>query len=167
MQQIHLIKRLKKAACTCRSSLPTCATCWESHLLRGTAALLTLGGMPGLCSWRKTVGQVSGQTAWPTSSSWTASISEREPGVTHNAEGAQKKSKQRHVSVSLWHQLFARYDSEDTLIEWLTGRLWHSHFPPHGCLGLWVFFLFFFTLKKEINEESIDWCNKRNISDTD
>lgn len=141
MQQIHLIKRLKNAACTCRSSLPTYASCWESHLPRGAAALLTFRGMLGPCSWRKRAGQVCGQTASPTSSSWTASITEQEPGMNHDAEGAQKKWKQRHVSVSFYHQLFARYDSDDTLIEWVTCRLWHLHFLPHRCLGL-LFFVF-------------------------
>lgn len=84
MQQIHLIRRLENAACPCRSSLPTCASCWESHLPRGAAALPTFHGMFGPCSWRKRVGQVSGQTASPTSSSWTASITEQEPDMNHN-----------------------------------------------------------------------------------
>lgn len=138
MQQIHLIKRLKNAACTCRSSLPTCASCWESHLLRGAAADM-LRGMLGPCSWRERVGQVSGQTASPTSSSWTASITEREPGVNHSAEGAQKKiSQNRHVSliVSLYQRLLAHYHSDDPLIEWLTCRLKHFR----GGLGLLVIY---------------------------
>lgn len=133
MQQIHLIKRLKNAAYTCRSSLPTCASCWESHLPRGAAADM-LRGMLGPCSWRERVGQVSGQTASPTSSSWTASITEREPGVNHSAEGAQKKiSKNRHVRliVSLYQRLLARYHCDDPLIEWVTCRLRHFH----GLLG--------------------------------
>ncbi|CAG01510.1 unnamed protein product [Tetraodon nigroviridis] len=65
---------------TCRSSLPTCASCWESPVPHGAAAAAspTLRGTFGPCSWRKRVGQVSGQTASPTSSSWTASTAWRE-----------------------------------------------------------------------------------------
>lgn len=135
MQQIHLIKRLKNAACTCRSSLPTCASCWESHLPRGAAAD-TLRGMLGPCSWRERVGQVSGQTASPTSSSWTASITERgawrESQRWRSTEENIKKNRHISLIVSLYQQLLAHYHSDHPLIEWVTCRLRHFR----GGLGL-------------------------------
>lgn len=93
VQETHLIKRLRNAVCTCRSSPPTCASYWESQPPHGITALPTLHRTLGPCSWRKRVGQVSGQTASPTSSPWMASITEREPGMNHNTEGVEGEKK--------------------------------------------------------------------------